>query len=126
MACDCNNDRIEMIIKQGEQRSYVFNITDSNKNPVDLSGTTIEVQIKTYPLYKVKSLIEIILDASPSENGYINDQENGQFTLTITEDQSGNLPPKEYYVIITMVRGDNRVIISGEGNLSGILKVCRQ
>lgn len=126
MSCDCNNDRIEMLIKQGEQRSYVFNITDKDKNPVDLSSSSIEVQIKTYPLYKVKSLYDIILDTNSSEYGYINDPTNGQFTLTITEEISGNLSPKEYYIIITMVTGENRVIISGEGQLSGVLVVCRQ
>lgn len=126
MSCDCNNDRIEMLIKQGEQRSYVFNITDKEKNPVDLSNSSIEVQIKTYPLYKVKSLYDIILDTNSSEYGYINDPTNGQFTLTITEEISGNLSPKEYYIIITMVTGENRVIISGEGQLSGVLVVCRQ
>lgn len=126
MSCDCNNDRIEMLIKQGEQRSYVFNITDKDKNPVDLSNSSIEVQIKTYPLYKVKSLYDIILDTNSSEYGYINDPTNGQFTLTITEEISGNLSPKEYYIIITMVTGENRVIISGEGQLSGVLVVCRQ
>lgn len=126
MSCDCNNDRIEMLIKQGEQRSYVFNITDKDKNPVDLSNSSIEVQIKTYPLYKVKSLYDIILDTNSSEHGYINDPTNGQFTLTITEEISGNLSPKEYYIIITMVTGENRVIISGEGQLSGVLVVCRQ
>lgn len=126
MSCDCNNDRIEMLIKQGEQRSYVFNITDKDKNPVDLSSSSIEVQIKTYPLYKVKSLYDIILDTNSSEYGYINDPTNGQFTLTITEEISGNLSPKEYYIIITMVTGENRIIISGEGQLSGVLVVCRQ
>lgn len=126
MSCDCNNDRIEMLIKQGEQRSYVFNITDKDKNPVDLSNSSIEVQIKTYPLYKVKSLYDIILDTNSSEYGYINDPTNGQFTLTITEEISGNLSPKEYYIIITMVTGENRIIISGEGQLSGVLVVCRQ
>lgn len=126
MSCDCNNDRIEMLIKQGEQRSYVFNITDKDKNPVDLSSSSIEVQIKTYPLYKVKSLYDIILDTNSSEYGYINNPTNGQFTLTITEDISGNLPPKEYYIIITMVTGENRVIISGEGQQSGRFIVNKQ
>lgn len=126
MSCDCNDDRVEMLIKQGEQRSYIFNITDPDKQPVNLTGNTIEVQIKNYPQYKVKSLFEVTLDEYSSEYGYINDPTNGQFTLTITTDVSGNLQPKEYYIIITMVRGDERIIISGEGELSGILTVCQQ
>lgn len=126
MSCDCNDDRIEVVIKQGEQRSYVFNITDREGNPVNLTGSTIEVQIKKYPLYKVKSIYEMVLDIASSENGYINNPEGGQFTLTITEEQSGNLNPDEYYIIITLVTGDNRVIISGEGQQSGRFIVNKQ
>lgn len=126
MSCDCNDDRVELIMKQGEQRSFIFNIKDKDQVPVDLEGATIEVQIKNYPLFKVKSLFEVTLDEATSEFGYINDPSNGQFTLTLTEDISGNLPPKEYYLIITLVRGDGRTIISGEGEQSGILTICRQ
>ena len=126
MSCDCNEDRVELVIKQGEQRSYIFNITDREGNPVNLSGCTIEIQVKNYPLYKVKSLIEIILSQANTENGYINNVDGGQFTLIITEEQSSSLPPKDYYLIITLIKSDSRIIISGEGSSSGILVVNRQ
>ena len=38
MSCDCNNDRVELLIKQGEQRSYIFNITNSDGTPLELSS----------------------------------------------------------------------------------------
>lgn len=126
MGCDCNDERVELVIKQGEQRSYKFNITDKDKTPIDLSSSSIEIQIKEYPLYKVKSIIDIELTNEITQNGYINNPTEGQFTLTITEQQSGSLIPKEYYLIIILVTGDNRVIISGENQASGILVVCRQ
>lgn len=125
MSCDCNNDRVELLIKQGEQRSYIFNITNSDGTPLDLSSREILVEIKKYPLYKVKALIEITLTNVDQGNGYINDPTNGQFTLTLTENES-SLNPAEYYLIITMISGSERIIISGEGDLSGVLKVCRQ
>lgn len=125
MACDCNKDRVELLIKQGEQRSYIFNITNADTTPLDLSGKEILVEIKKYPLYKVKPLIEITLSNINNGNGYINDPTNGQFTLTLTENES-SLNPAEYYLIITMISGSEKIIISGEGDLSGILKICRQ
>ena len=125
MSCSCNDDRVELLIKQGEQRSYIFNITNADTTPLDLSGKEILVEIKKYPLYKVKALVEITLSNIDNGNGYINDPTNGQFTLTLTENES-SLNPAEYYLIITMISGSERIIISGEGDLSGILKVCRQ
>lgn len=126
MGCDCNDERLELVIKQGEQRSYSFSIKDKSGTPVDLSSSTIEVQIKNYPLYKVNSIFTIPLNRESSENGQITDPTNGKFVLTITEEQSSSLVPKEYYLIITMITGTNRVIISGEGQASGVLVVCKQ
>lgn len=126
MGCDCNDERLELVIKQGEQRSYSFTIKDKSGNPVDLSSSTIEVQVKNYPLYKVNSIFTMPLNRESSENGQITDPTNGKFVLTITEEQSSSLVPKEYYLIITMITGTNRVIISGEGQASGVLVVCKQ
>lgn len=126
MGCDCNDERLELVIKQGEQRSYSFSIKDKSGTPVDLSSSTIEVQVKNYPLYKVNSILVMLLNRESSENGQITDPTNGKFVLTITEEQSSSLVPKEYYLIITMITGTNRVIISGEGQASGVLVVCKQ
>ena len=126
MGCDCNDERLELVIKQGEQRSYSFTIRDKSGTPVDLSSSTIEVQVKNYPLYKVNSIFTMPLNRESSENGQITDPTNGKFVLTITEEQSSSLVPKEYYLIITMITGTNRVIISGEGQASGVLIVCKQ
>lgn len=126
MGCDCNDERLELVIKQGEQRSYSFTIKDKSGAPVDLSSSTIEVQVKNYPLYKVNSIFTMPLNRESSENGQITDPTNGKFVLTITEEQSSSLVPKEYYLIITMITGTNRVIISGEGQASGVLVVCKQ
>ena len=126
MGCDCNDERLELVIKQGEQRSYSFTIKDKSGAPVDLSSSTIEVQVKNYPLYKVNSILTMPLNRESSENGQITDPTNGKFVLTITEEQSSSLVPKEYYLIITMITGTNRVIISGEGQASGVLVVCKQ
>ena len=42
MSCDCNNDRVELLIKQGEQRSYIFNITSkSDTKSAKSKGTGI-------------------------------------------------------------------------------------
>ena len=125
MSCDCNDDRVVLLMKQGEQRSFIFNITDSEGRPLDLTGRTILVDIKKYPLVKITPIYSILLDTIEGDNGYINDPMNGQFTLTITEEQS-SLNPAEYYLIITMITGEERIIISGEGDLSGVLKICRQ
>lgn len=125
MSCDCNNSRVVLVMKQGEQRSFIFNIKDKDGNPVDLVSREILVEIKNYPLLKVKPIISIELTNVDNGNGYINDQEAGQFILTLTERES-SLNPQEYYLIITMISGEERIIISGEGNQSGVLKICRQ
>ncbi|MBQ5917495.1 MAG: hypothetical protein IIW92_02880, partial [Lachnospiraceae bacterium] len=68
MGCDCNDERLELVIKQGEQRSYSFTIKDKTGTPVDLSSSTIEVQVKNYPLYKVNSILTMPLNRESSEN----------------------------------------------------------
>lgn len=128
MTCNCNSDRVEILIKQGEQRTYNFTIYNSDGTPVDLTNFYIQVEIKKYPLFKVEPLITKIINNGNTPNGWIEHPETGKFTMVITSEETSNLNPAEYYLIIYMnsYDGTSKNIISGEGEQSGILKICRQ
>lgn len=126
MVCDCNKDKIELLVKQGTTQSFKLIIRDKEGNPVDLLGCVIAVDIKKYPLLKVESLYSSSLTTVYTPDGYISDQSNGEVTVTINENITNNFNPGIYYMVIQLIRGDEKVIISGEGTQSGILRICNQ
>ena len=127
MACNCNEDRLVLSVKQGEDKSFAIDVKDRQLNPVDLTGYTVEVNVKKYPLYKVDSLITKVFDTTPVDGSYIADAEDGEIVLKILASETIKLNPDFYYLIITLVNGNgNRTIISGEGDKSGVLKICNQ
>lgn len=126
MTCDCNKDRIEVLVKQGTSRSCNFTVRDKDGTPLLLNSYTIRVQIKKYPLAKIPALREWIIDTNSVDGGRITSIDEGKFTVTITSEVSASLNPDIYYLVIMLVNPDNQIIISGEGDKSGILKICNQ
>lgn len=126
MSCGCNNDRLELIVKQGTLQSYNFTVHNKDGTPLNLSGYFVRVEIKKYPLAKVQPLVAWDINTYSSEGGQITSIEEGKFTIRVTSDVSTNLNPDVYYIVITLVSPDNQIIISGEGDKSGIIKICRQ
>ena len=131
-----SNNRLVMEVKSGEARSFGFTIeqkgaTDLYGNvtydPIDLTNYTVEFDIKPYPYFSVAPLISKRVTTTPDEyNGTIYNPTQGQFKVNITLEDLGQLvPSQDYYAIITLVNGDTRMIISGEGNTSGIFRFCK-
>ena len=121
----CNSNRLVLEVKQGESRSFVFTIKQKDE-PMDLSDYTVTVQVKKSPYFKVKSLIEKRVTTELSDDGRIYNAELGQFKITFSEVDTTELPPDDYYLIIFLENGPTKIIISGEGNKSGILRFCKQ
>ena len=121
----CNSNRLVVEVKQGEARSFGFTIKH-NKEPMDLTDYQVVVQVKKSPYFKVQSLINKVITAELSDSGQIYDAELGKFKVTFTEKDTVTLPPNDYFLIIYLVNGPTKIIISGEGNTSGILRFCKQ
>ena len=121
----CNSNRLVLEVKQGESRSFGFTIKQKGE-PMDLSNYTVTVQVKKSPYFKVKSLIEKRVTTELSDDGRIYNAELGQFKITFSETDTTELPPDDYYLIIFLENGPTKIIISGEGNKSGILRFCKQ
>ena len=132
----CTNDRLVMEVKSGEARNFGFTIEqkygqDLSGNPVyvpmDLTDYTVNFEIKRYPYFSVEPLIsKTITTADDEYNGSIYNATDGQFKVNITlADLETLVPSQEYYVIITLLNGDTRIIISGEGNTSGVFRFCK-
>lgn len=133
----CKNNRLVMKIKSGEARGFGFTIktntgrVDTSGQPIyrvlDLTNYTVEFQIKKYPYYTVEPIInKEITELQDGSTGWITDPRNGKFTVQITLDDLEKLiPEKDYYLIITLINGETRLIISGEGDKSGIFRVCQ-
>ena len=121
----CNSNRLVVEVKQGEARSFGFTIKQKGE-PMDLTDYTVTVQVKKSPYFKVKSLIEKRVTTTLTGDGRIYDAEQGQFKITFTESDTTELPPDDYYLIIFLENGPTKIIISGEGNKSGILRFCKQ
>lgn len=121
----CNSNRLVLEVKQGESRSFGFTIKQKGE-PMNLTDYTVTVQVKKSPYFKVKSLIEKRVTTELSDDGQIYGAELGQFKITFTESDTTKLPPDDYYLIIFLENGPTKIIISGEGNKSGILRFCKQ
>ena len=79
-------------------------------------------------IYKKVLIYDKIINNIKSINGWIEEPTTGKFYITFTQEETGNLNPGDYYLIIYMNSYDDTSIniISGEGTKSGILKICRQ
>lgn len=134
MVSNCN--RLILEINQGCPRGYSFTINQKVYNPetdeyetgpLDLTGLTINVQIKRAPYPTLPSLIEKnITEVEDLTMGQIVDATNGKFNIQFTKDDSVKLNPGEYALIIYIVDKDTYTLISGEGNNYGIYRVCYQ
>ena len=126
MTCDCNKDRIEILVKQGTSLSCNFTVYNKDGTPLLLNDYTISVQVKKYPLAKVNPIRAWEITTGASEGGQITSVDEGKFRVTFTSELTTSLNPDTYYLVIMQVNPDNRIIISGEGDKSGVLRICRQ
>lgn len=138
MVCNNKNNRLLMEVKSGESRGFGFTIKqlsgqdeDGNNvyEPMKLTDYQVVFEVKRYPYNSVEPLISKTLTTEVDNyTGWILDQDEypGQFQIQLTADDLDNLvPEQQYYVILTLVNGDTKIIISGEGDTSGILRFCQ-
>ena len=133
----CYKNRLVIKIKSGEVRPVGFTIKSKKVVlgnveyiPVDLTNYSVDFEVKLYPYNSVEPIIKkSITTIQDSSTGWIYEQTGediGRFFVQITEEDMNKLiPEKEYSVIVTLINGTNRIIISGEGDSSGILEVCK-
>ena len=135
----CRSNRLVMKIKSGEARGFTFTIKTNTGlvqdgkpvyRVVDLTDYTVSFQIKKYPYFTVDPIIDKeITFLQDGTIGWILDQsgdDKGKFIVQITMDDMAKLvPEKDYYLILTLQTGDQRIIISGEGDTSGVFRVCQ-
>lgn len=132
----CNSDRLVLEINQGCPRGFGFTLkqkvwnndtNEYNMVPVDLTGLTINVQVKMAPYVTLPALIEKnITEVEDLTQGQITDATNGKFKLQITQEDSVKLNPGEYALVINMVDKDTLIHLSGDGNNYAIYRVCYQ
>lgn len=132
----CNSDRLVLEINQGCPRGFGFTLkqkvwnndtNEYNMVPVDLTGLTINVQVKMAPYVTLPALIEKnITEVEDLTQGQITDATNGKFKLQITQEDSVKLNPGEYVLVINMVDKDTLTHLSGDGNNYAIYRVCYQ
>lgn len=126
----CTNNRLVVKIQSGEVRSFGFTIKAKNSLdeyiPMDLTQYVVDFQIKEYPYDSVDPIIHKVLDLDEdSNNGWIYEPTGGKFEVVITlDDMDILIPGKEYNLVITLINGDTRIIISGEGDNVGVFMVC--
>lgn len=132
----CNSNRLVLEINQGCPRGFGFtlkqkvwnnNTNEYNMVPVDLTGLTINVQVKMAPYVTLPALIEKnITEVEDLTQGQITDATNGKFKLQITQEESVKLNPGEYALVINMADKDTLTHLSGDGNNYAIYRVCYQ
>lgn len=132
----CNSDRLVLEINQGCPRGFGFTLkqkvwnndtNEYNMVPVDLTGLTINVQVKMAPYVTLPALIEKnITEVEDLTQGQMTDATNGKFKLQITQEDSVKLNPGEYALVINMVDKDTLTHLSGDGNNYAIYRVCYQ
>lgn len=132
----CNSNRLVLEINQGCPRGFGFTLkqkvwnndtNEYNMVPVDLTGLTINVQVKMAPYVTLPALIEKnITEVEDLTQGQITEPTKGKFTLQITQEDSVKLNPGEYALVINMVDKDTLTHLSGDGNNYAIYRVCYQ
>lgn len=124
--CNCSQ-RLLLEIKQGTSRTYGFTIKQGG-NPMDLTKYTVIFEVKPAPYYTVPDLIykELTTTSDDRVVGNIYNPTEGQFKVTFNIEDYIKLPPNDYYLVVTLVEGTTRIIISGEGQASGIFRICKQ
>lgn len=135
MVCTDNN-RLVVEINQGcprgfsftiNQKIYNYNTNEYDKQPIDLTGLTINIQIKKAPYYQLPTLInKNITEKEDVTQGQIVDPLNGKFTLQITKQESTFLNPGEYALMIYMIDQDTCTNLSSNKNDYAIYRVCYQ
>lgn len=131
-----NCDRLVMEINQGEDRAFGFTIYTRYCNqetgqdvsePYDLTGKTIVFQIKKAPYYAIPALIEKEITETSDEYsiGNIYNPTGGQFKIQVVQEET-LYPPDDYYAIIRCKDQTQEFAIAGEGNKSGIFRICKQ
>lgn len=132
----CNSNRLVLEINQGCPRGFGFTLkqkvwnndtNEYNMVPVDLTGLTINVQVKMAPYVTLPALIEKnITEVEDLTQGQITDATNGKFKLQITQEDSVKLNPGEYALVINMVDKNTLTHLSGDRNNYAIYRVCYQ
>ena len=125
MSCP-NLDELVLEVKQGEARGFNFTINQDG-TPFDLTGWTVNVQIKNAPYYSIPPMVEKIITETSDLNtaGRIMSPTEGQFTLQINQEDA-LYPPFDYYLTIFLTDGTQNINISGDGNYNAIYRVCTQ
>jgi hypothetical protein len=88
----------------------------SDGNPIDLTGSTINMQIR-----KREGENSVMVDLSSPENGIaVTEPLLGEFTITIKRDITRRIPPDEYVTDITRLRPDGLVerLFEGVANIN--------
>lgn len=126
--CNCS-EKLLLEIKQGTDRAYNFTIKHKDI-PFSLIGYEIKVEIKPSPYFSVPALITKIITQTSDRNtiGQIYNPNEGQWCLQINLDDYIKLPPQDYYLVATLTNPDSgdKIIISGEGDNSGIFRIVKQ
>lgn len=123
----CQDARLVLEIKQGESRGFGFTIEQDNQ-PMNLTGFTVLFEVKRSPYFVLPAIITktITETSSDIDTGRISYPLEGKFKVIITEDETIKYNPADYFLIITLIDQDTKIIISGEGDTSGIFRICKQ
>lgn len=132
----CSSNRLVMEINQGEDRAFGFTIQTTYcdeetgqlvTDEYDLTGKTIVFEVKKAPYYSIPPIIsKEITETSDEYNvGSIYNPTGGQFKIQVVQEET-LFPPMDYYAIIRIKDQTQEFAIAGEGNKSGIFRICKQ
>ena len=128
-------NRLVVKLQSGEVRSLGFTVKTRTTllqedgtyfKPMDLTEYVVDFRIKLYPYDSVDAIVaKEITTEEDTTLGWIYAPAQGKFRVDFTQDDMDVLVPgKEYYLIIRLINGETKIIISGEGNNVGTLMVC--
>lgn len=123
----CNRLLVE--VKQGEDRSFGFTVTEGpegQEQPLDLTGCVISMELRKTPYKDVETVLTKQITTTENNEGCIYSPTTGEFRFHITEKDTTTIVPDDYYLSMYVKRPDNTIIcISAEGNQSGVFRFCK-
>lgn len=123
----CNTLLLE--VKQGENRSFGFTVTQNTSSgevPLNLTNCSIDFEVRKTPYISVTPILTKNVSILENADGFIYNPTQGQFKINLYSTEIDLIPPEDYYISIYVNQDDDvRYSISGEGNMSGILRFCK-